>query len=104
VSPGAREILPQAKFSFWNFHLAPGPVRPYFTARVVAPCGTTGITICTRLNAQIPQVIRFQPDGRIAQLVEQRTENPCVGGSIPPPATTDLDAQIGLNKGDLRVF
>jgi hypothetical protein len=25
--------------------------------------------------------------GRIAQLVEQRTENPCVGGSIPPPAT-----------------
>ena len=25
--------------------------------------------------------------GRIAQLVEQRTENPCVGGSIPPLAT-----------------
>ena len=22
--------------------------------------------------------------GQIAQLVEQRTENPCVGGSIPP--------------------
>ncbi|SPE51224.1 hypothetical protein SBV1_130093 [Verrucomicrobia bacterium] len=21
-------------------------------------------------------------------MVEQRTENPCVGGSIPPPATT----------------
>ena len=42
--------------------------------------------------------------GRIAQLVEQRTENPCVPGSIPGPATTDLDAQIGLNKGDLRVL
>jgi hypothetical protein len=26
--------------------------------------------------------------GWVAQLVEQRTENPCVGGSIPPPATT----------------
>lgn len=24
--------------------------------------------------------------GLIAQLVEQRTENPCVGGSIPPQA------------------
>ena len=26
--------------------------------------------------------------GRVAQSVEQRIENPCVGGSIPPPATT----------------
>ncbi len=26
--------------------------------------------------------------GRIAQSVEQRTENPCVPGSIPGPATT----------------
>tara|TARA_B100000683_G_C11985997_1_gene347647 strand:+ start:114 stop:281 length:168 start_codon:yes stop_codon:yes gene_type:complete len=25
--------------------------------------------------------------GLVAQLVEQRTENPCVGGSIPPEAT-----------------
>ena len=24
------------------------------------------------------------PDGQVAQLVEQRTENPCVGGSNPP--------------------
>ena len=28
--------------------------------------------------------------GRIAQSVEQRTENPCVAGSIPAPATTLL--------------
>ena len=27
-------------------------------------------------------------DGAVAQLVEQRTENPCVGGSIPPHTTT----------------
>ena len=26
-------------------------------------------------------------DGQVAQLVEQRTENPRVGGSIPPLAT-----------------
>ena len=25
--------------------------------------------------------------GRVAQLVEQRTENPCVAGSIPAPST-----------------
>ncbi len=30
----------------------------------------------------------FKRVGWVAQLVEQRTENPCVGGSIPPPATT----------------
>ncbi|SVC25542.1 uncharacterized protein METZ01_LOCUS278396, partial [marine metagenome] len=26
----------------------------------------------------------------VAQSVEQRTENPCVGGSIPPRATINL--------------
>ena len=26
-------------------------------------------------------------NGAVAQLVEQRTENPCVGGSIPPHTT-----------------
>ena len=30
--------------------------------------------------------------GLVAQLVEQRTENPCVGGSIPPQATRFLAA------------
>jgi hypothetical protein len=30
----------------------------------------------------------FDFGGWIAQSVEQRTENPCVGGSIPSPATT----------------
>jgi hypothetical protein len=32
----------------------------------------------------LPQAGR---DGWVAQLAEQRTENPRVGGSIPPPAT-----------------
>src|SRR5258706_16449994 len=32
-------------------------------------------------------VIILSFPGLVAQLVEQRTENPCVGGSIPPQAT-----------------
>ena len=32
----------------------------------------------------------FPFDGQVAQLVEQRTENPRVGGSIPPLATIKL--------------
>ena len=34
-----------------------------------------------------PQTLGITINGQIAQLVEQRTENPCVGGSIPPLAT-----------------
>ena len=32
--------------------------------------------------------IRGRKDARVAQLVEQRIENPRVGGSSPPPGTT----------------
>jgi hypothetical protein len=78
---------------FQKFHFGTSTLRrdrfvPILLRALYTTSVATGITICTRLNAQISQVIRFQPDGRIAQLVEQRTENPCVGGSIPPPATT----------------
>jgi hypothetical protein len=31
---------------------------------------------------------RRAKNGQVAQLVEQRTENPCVGGSIPPLSTS----------------
>src|SRR5262245_53903531 len=34
--------------------------------------------------------------GWIAQSVEQRTENPCVGGSIPSPATTSFCGEIPI--------
>ena len=36
-----------------------------------------------------PQTLSITSIGQIAQLVEQRTENPCVGGSIPPLATAN---------------
>ena len=32
--------------------------------------------------------------GAVAQLVEQRTENPCVGGSIPPHTTSENDKPL----------
>ena len=38
--------------------------------------------------------------GWIAQLVEHRTENPGVGGSIPPPAICEID-QITWSQGGL---
>ena len=34
--------------------------------------------------------------GLVAQLVEQRTENPCVGGSIPPRATCKTLVNSGV--------
>jgi hypothetical protein len=33
------------------------------------------------------KVLLLPPPGDVAQLVEQRTENPCVGGSIPSITT-----------------
>ena len=39
------------------------------------------------------------PGGRVAQLVEQRIENPRVGGSIPPPATIQIVSYTG-HMGD----
>ena len=35
-------------------------------------------------------------DGSVAQSVEQRTENPCVGGSIPPGATSNPFGNVGV--------
>ena len=38
-----------------------------------------------------PGVCRFPRPGQVAQLVEQRTENPRVGGSIPSLATNQIN-------------
>ncbi len=48
--------------------------------------------------------------GAVAQLVEQRTENPCVGGSTPPRPTTNGNLQIrggssvGLEQQEHKQF
>ena len=41
------------------------------------------------MNFYFKRIILFLPPiiGAVAQSVEQRTENPCVGGSIPPHTT-----------------
>ncbi len=38
-------------------------------------------------------VMPYLSIGQVAQSVEQRTENPCVGGSIPPLATNKLKSK-----------
>ena len=48
------------------------------------------------IETRNPSVVTTKWVGWIAQSVEQRTENPCVGGSIPPPATTFTIAN-GIN-------
>ena len=40
---------------------------------------------------------------RVAQLVEQRTENPRVGGSNPPPGTT-FQVQRSMDRGSSDCF
>ena|SRR5215467_7257095 len=42
---------------------------------------------------------RRSRSAQVAQLVEQRTENPCVGGSIPPLGTTEAS---GVNPSAER--
>ena len=52
--------------------------------------------ICTRFKT------RSIYDGAIAQLVEQRTENPCVPGSIPGGTTKETANRLYINL--LAVF
>ena len=47
----------------------------------------SGYQVCLSRRRSRVQSSSEPPYGFIAQSVEQRTENPCVGGSIPPEAT-----------------
>ena len=56
--------------------------------------GLTALTACRIALTQLVanyyknlQIVMFK-NGPVAQSVEQRIENPCVGGSIPPRATS----------------
>ena len=53
------------------------------------------ITLAECQNELIESFISacHQTVGWVAQSVEQRTENPCVGGSIPSPATTSISSK-----------
>ena len=41
--------------------------------------------------------LHSQNDGAVAQMVEQWTENPCVGSSILPSTTNYIDNQLVTN-------
>lgn len=45
----------------------------------------------------------MRPVARIAQSVEQRIENPRVGGSIPPPGTTFPSRYIEADNANTRL-
>ena len=46
----------------------------------------------------------FSALGRVAQSVEQRTENPRVGGSIPSPPTTLVPLKLGIYRHFVGIF
>src|SRR5476649_297366 len=57
-----------------------------------------------RQNFRPALAIRHEPAiilllGLVAQLVEQRIENPCVGGSIPPRATKNIPHETPTHAG-----
>ena len=53
-------------------------------------------------DGAVAPVIRCNKhDGAIAQLVEQRTENPCVPGSIPGGTTPPFISPVLLRKAGL---
>ena len=58
-----------------------------------------GFSVPIRLDAAFAARCNTRPlyGGQVAQLVEQRTENPRVGGSIPPLATIN-----SLNLNDFK--
>ena len=51
------------------------------------------VTRIIRAFLERAPVPRTHRPGQVAQLVEQRTENPCVAGSIPALATIDFAEQ-----------
>ncbi len=58
------------------------------------------------LRARNPLVVPSESleseKGRVAQLVERGIENPCVGGSNPPLATTFVSFVFAVQKAMLR--
>ena len=84
-------MVKQAVF-FGEFRLDSGKPRRYIRRNKCALWQLSGnIAICVVFVHDCQNgPNRGRKDARVAQLVEQRTENPRVGGSSPPPGTTFL--------------
>ena len=72
-----------------NPELNPGPNSVRKTQADLLVLSKNPFIFAARLEFRIYN-LKFQSRGAVAQLVEQRTENPCVGGSIPPHTTKNL--------------
>jgi hypothetical protein len=51
----------------------------------------------------LPQPVKSTSSAQVAQLVEQRTENPRVGGSIPPLGTISSEFEPQTQVSGLRL-
>ena len=82
-------LMPETRhISIWN------PERASAATRIMngkPALGGLFHGVATPYGAEFHRITCYNPrsfpQGQVAQLVEQRTENPCVGGSIPPLAT-----------------
>src|SRR5690606_6592062 len=90
-----------------DFGLAPAARGAGLLTSLPQAAGSRETKRNSRLHSQNPAPInrqpsmrpRAHPDARVAQLVEQRIENPRVTGSIPVPGTTfslwfDISARL----------
>ena len=67
--------------------IAAAPILTGLAIPGLIPGLNNGVRVLFRIRKKYSDPI-IPNDGQVAQLVEQRTENPRVGGSIPPLATT----------------
>ena len=58
-------------------------------------CISFAATFAPTFNTNVAPVCRY---GDVAQLVEQRTENPCVAGSIPAHTTGKNDLSMKIER------
>src|SRR5690348_9868856 len=79
---------PNLHCSFFNFHFA---IPSFAFLCVLASLCEPRFSFCHTPSFLLRYLLReCSPNrGQVAQLVEQRTENPRVGGSTPSLATTD---------------
>ena len=85
------------------------PLRTYFSSKPATLLFHAGQHVDRRLyrwplpvSAALRRRSRL-PEARVAQLVEQRTENPRVGGSNPPPGTI-YQALRSVDRGSSGCF
>jgi hypothetical protein len=100
------DLIPNSKIGFWLRWLC-----STFFIFPRALCLHNGRSLQTKnLRSRFAKILTFEPFsvlfiisfGQIAQSVEQRTENPCVAGSIPVLAI--FSKKICQKKSHLRGF